>query len=331
MSDLPSPVAVVANSSPSLYRFRAPLLRQLVESGSAVYAVAPEGSFKDQFESLGVEFVPWRLDRSSVNPVAELASVVDLVRIYRRVRPALVQHFTVKANLYGALAARIAGVQLVIGGVTGLGYAFMPGGTSRAILRSGIVPAYRFCSLLSDRIMFQNRDDVVPILGRARLFARKAVVVPGGSGVDLGVFSLGVVSDRERVKLRKKLEINCGTLVVTMASRLLYDKGVREYSKAAQLLRDRWPNVTFILAGEPDPGNRDSISDRDLVRLTEECNVYPVGYVAEMPALLSISDVIVLPSYGEGVPRVLMEAAAMEKPICCLPISQVSGRSSNTV
>ena len=321
MNELPGSIAVVTNSDAYLFRFRTPLLRSLVESGVKVVAIAPAGPFANRIESIGAEFVPWNLDRRSFNPISELRAIVELARIYRRVRPDLVQHFTVKPNLYGAVAARVAGVPLAVCGITGTGYAFAPAKPSRVLLRTILSAWYKFCSLLTDRLVFQTAEDVARVLGKGDLFTSKARVNPGGSGVDVRVFSPKAVPERERAALRTKLRIPEGSPVVTMASRLLWDKGVGEYVEAARTLRGAWPDVAFLLAGSPDPGNPDSVGDDDVAFWHQEGIVRPVGHIKDMPELLSISDVVALPTaYPEGIPRVLIEAAAMARPIVATDI-----------
>ncbi len=319
-SDLPPRIAVVTNSDAYLYRFRAPLLRSLVESGVEVVAIAPAGPFAGRIESIGAEFVPWNVRRRSLNPISEIRSIIELGRIYRRVRPDLVQHYTVKPNLYGALAARLAGVPVVVCGVTGTGYAFTSGKPSRIALRTTLAAWYRLCAALSDRLTFQTQDDAARILGSRGLFASKARVNPGGSGVNVRAFSPDAVPEAKRAALREELGVADGSLVVTMASRLLWDKGVAEYVEAARKLKASLGDVAFLMAGSPDPGNPDSVEDSDVERWRAGGIVNPVGHVEDMPGLLSISDVVVLPSYAEGVPRALIEAAAMARPIVATDI-----------
>ena len=148
LTDLPQSVAIVSNSADRLYQFRAPIIRRLLESGIRVYAIAPPGQSISEIESLGAEFVPWPLDRRSVNPISEVRSLAGLVRIYRRLKPDVSQHFTIKPNVYGAIAARLAGVPVVVGGVTGLGYPFAPTGRLRGPLRSFARLLYRLSSAL---------------------------------------------------------------------------------------------------------------------------------------------------------------------------------------
>ena len=313
---LPASVAIVSNADSSLYRNRAPVMLKLLESGARVYAVAPRGRFADDIERLGIEFVPWEINRGSLNPFLELGSLLALMKIYRRLKPNLVQHYTVKPNVYGAVAARLAGVPVVFGGVVGLGTAFAPGGVKRSILRTGVRAFYELGTTLSDRVTFQIEHDAQVLCGNSVRGRRKAIVIPGGSSVDLNAFSQESVSVAEREKTRKELGIRPDDLIVTMASRLLYDKGVPEYVEAARSIRARRRDVYFVLAGERDAGSRDSVTAEDLNAWAGGGSILHVGFRDDMPQLLASSDIVVLPTYyPEGIPRVLIEAAAMSRPI----------------
>ncbi len=320
MTELPRSVAITTNSGERLYRFRAPIVRALVERGVRVYAVAPAGESAGEIEALGAEFMPWRLSRGGVNPFAEAASVASLVGIYRRLRPDVAQHFTIKPNVYGAIAGRLAGVPVVVGGVTGLGYAFAAGGRRRGVIRSVAGMLYRLAAALGNGVTFQTAHDADVLFGASSRLRRKALVVPGGSGVDLAVFSRDAVSAEARREMRVALGIPTGAPVVTMASRLLYDKGIAEFVEAARAVRARRPDAVFVLAGEGDPGNRESVTERDLAAWRESGDVILPGHVGDVPRLLAISDVVALPSYHEGVPRSLVEAAAMGRAIVATDI-----------
>ena len=309
---LPASVAIVSNSDESLYRFHNPIMKRLVEDGLKVYAVSPPGPFVADIESLGVEFVPWALIRRSLNPFTELASLLRLVRIYRRLRPELVQHFTVKPNVYGALAARLTGVPVVFSGVQGLGYAFGQGGGKRGLLRVALSALYKLTALLSDRFMLLNSHDLERLFSKTSMFRHKAMVVLGGVGVDLREYSADAVSKAARQEFRDRFGIERDSAVVTMASRLLYDKGVSEYVEAARMVRENRPDAAFVLAGSPDPDNPASVACADLEEWAESGDVRVVGHVSDMPTLLAVSDVVALPSYyPEGIPRILIESAAM--------------------
>ena len=324
MNDLPTPVAIVSNSDESLYRFHNPIMKRLVESGLRVYAVSPPGPFVEDIEALGVEFVPWILSRRSLNPLTEFASLVRLVRIYRRLRPQLVQHFTVKPNVYGALAARLTGVPVVFSGVQGLGYAFGEGGGMRGALRVLLSALYKLTALLSDRFVLLNSNDLERLFGETSMFRHKAMVVLGGVGVDLNEYSPGAVSEAHRREFRDRFGINQDAIVVTLASRLLYDKGVSEYVEAAGSVREKREDTVFVLAGSTDPDNPASVSRDDLDGWAESGDVRIIGHVTDMPSLLATSDVVVLPSYSEGIPRILIEAAAMSRPIVSTMIPGVA-------
>ncbi len=320
MKELPRSVAITSNSAERLVRFRAPIVWALAERGVRVYAVAPPGEFADEIEALGADFVPWRLSRGGVNPFTELGSLVSLLRTYRRLRPDVAQHFTIKPNVYGALAARLAGVPVVVGGVTGLGYAFAEGGRRRSVIRPLATSLYRLASVLSDGVTFQTAHDADVLFGAASKARRSALVIPGGSGVDLSVFSQEAVSAKARREMRASLGMSPDAPVVTMASRMLYDKGVVEYVEAARAVRARRPDAVFVLAGARDVDNRASVTEEDLDAWREAGEVVLPGHVTDVPCLLAISEVVALPSYHEGVPRSLIEGAAMGRPIVATDI-----------
>ncbi len=323
-SRLPSSVAIVSNSDDSLYRFHNPIMKALVDAGLKVYAVSPPGPFVSDIESLGVEFVPWVLSRRSLNPFTEFASLVRLVRIYRRLRPEIVQHFTVKPNVYGAIAARLAGVPVVFSGVQGLGYAFGEGGGMRAVLRVVLSMLYKLTALLSDRFVLLNSHDLERLFKENSTFRHKAMVVQGGVGVDLREFRTEAVTEDRGLALRESLGKGQEFQVVTMASRLLYDKGVAEYVEAASTVRKSRSGTVFVLAGSPDLENPATVTFDDLRSWEQSGGIRVVGHIADMPALLDASDVVVLPSYSEGIPRVLIEAAAMSRPIVSTSIPGVA-------
>ena len=313
---LPRVVAIVANADEQLFRFRAPLVRALIDQGVRVHAIAPPGPYIQKIESLGANFVPWHLSRRGYNPFVELTAVLSLVGVYRRLQPQLVQHFTVKPNVYGALAARLAGVPVVVGGVTGLGYLFTPGSEGRRVMRMAVTSLYRTAAMLSQRITFQNQDDIDLLMRSGGLPPNKGLLIPGGSGVDLDAFSASAVDPDERARLRASLAIRDEARVVLLAARMLYDKGIEEFVDAARIVRQRTPEAHFLLAGAVDSGSRGAVPRQALDAWTQEGSVRYLGHREDMTALMAISDIVALPSYyREGIPRVLLEAAAMGRPI----------------
>ena len=250
-----------------------------------------------------------------MNPLLVVWHIILLVRIYWRLKPDLAHHFTIKPNLYGAIAARLTGVPVVLGGVTGLGVMFSATTHWRRVLRSCTILLYRISAKLSDLTTFQSQHDRDVLIGASPL-KEKGRVIKGGSGIDLVAFSPDVVSIRHREKIRAELGIEQGMLVVCMASRLLYDKGVAQYMEAARRTWSKRSDICFILAGEPDPGNSRSVTDKDLENWASEGFVKQVGYRNDIKAIFAVSDIVVHPTcYMEGIPRVLIEAAAMGKPV----------------
>ena len=229
-----------------------------------------------------------------------------------------------KPNVYGALAARLTGIPVVFSGVQGLGYAFGEGGGKRGLLRLTLSVLYKLTALLSDRFVLLNSHDLDRLFSETSMFRHKAMVVPGGAGVDLQEFSEDAVSGTRQLEFRESLGIDQDAIVVTMASRLLYDKGVSEYVDAARMVRERRAGTIFVLAGATDPDNLASVTCADMREWSEAGDVRIVGHIADMPTLLATSDVVVLPSYSEGIPRVLIEAAAMSTPIVSTTIPGVA-------
>ena len=331
MNDLPSTLAVVASTDVRIDHLYRPILRELVNAGVKVYAIAPPGEANAQIEEAGAEFVPWPLDRRSLNPFSNIARVLHLIRIYSRIKPDMVHHYTVKPNLYGALAAWWCAVPVTFTGVTGLGQLFAPGGLPRRVLRVLVQLLYRVAAELSDRLLFQTRHDIDVLLGN-RAIRRKAQVIPGGAGVDIQFFDSRCVPQAERDAVCQELHIDRDAPVVLMASRLLHEKGVTDYVATAHKVRAKNPNVRFLLAGARDPGNFGSVGVAEVEEWRRGGAVDVLGYRHDVRTLFALADVVVHPTYyPEGIPRVLIEAAAMGKPIVSTSIPGVEQILSNDV
>jgi glycosyltransferase involved in cell wall biosynthesis/peptidoglycan/xylan/chitin deacetylase (PgdA/CDA1 family) len=250
-----------------------------------------------------VRWIPWQIERSSMNPFGNLAAVLSLLRIYRREAPDLVHHFTIKAILYGTLAARRAGVDAIVNSVTGLGHVFLSDRLVAQAVRPCIRRWYTW-SLTAEgvRAVFQNRDDLEILAACSPELVQHAVLTRG-SGVDLQRFAPPVSSGNGQ-----------GPKRVLFAGRLIHEKGIREFVQAAHRCRQQGIDACWVACGGPDPGNPSSVDDDTLRRWQEEGSVQFLGHVECMEAELAKADVVVLPSYREGTPRVLLEAAAMGKP-----------------
>lgn len=234
------------------------------------------------------------MNRSGTNPFSELAYIWRLGRIIVQERPDIVLGFTIKPNIYGSSLCRLLKVPAVPN-VTGLGTAFL----GRSAFRRAIIFLYRAAFARARAVFFQNPDDEA-------LFLRERIVRPGqsrvlpGSGIDLSHFRATDLPAQPRF---------------LMIARLLGDKGVREYVGAARKLKEKLPSARFALLGEIDRENRTAVPERELEAWIREGVVDYLGSAPDVRPFISQSAAIVLPSYREGLPRTLLEGAAMGRPL----------------
>jgi glycosyltransferase involved in cell wall biosynthesis len=296
-------ILFVVNAEWYFRSHRLPLARALRDRGMAVSVAAREERGEgDAIRREGFEFVPLILRRRSVNPFRELASFFELLRLYGRLRPDLVHHVTVKAVLYGSIAARWAGVPAVVNAIPGLGSLFGNSGWKGSLLRRAVEAGYRF-ALAGDgmRLIFQNPDDRRYFLERGLTDEAHSVVI-AGSGVDVDAF----VPRPEPT----------GLPTVLLASRLLWNKGVGDLAEAALRLREGGVPCRVVLVGEPDPENRSSVPLESLRRWQDQGCLEWWGRRDDMPEVMANAAVVVLPSYyPEGVPKALLEGAAAGRPL----------------
>jgi glycosyltransferase involved in cell wall biosynthesis len=296
-------VLLFANTEWYLYNFRRSLAGALRDAGHEVLLVSPDGPYGEKLRELGHRWEPAPMVRRSLNPLREYGLVQWLRRLIEREQVDLVHGFTIKPAVYGSIAARLAGVPARVNAVAGMGYVFTSSAPRALLLRPVIRRLLRY-ALDGDgaRLILQNPDDVA-MFSRARLVHPDKVRLIPGSGVDCSRFS-PVSGQRAADRFR-----------VVLPARLLWDKGLAEYVEASRLLRARGVAVDFLLAGEPDPGNPAAVGE-DVVRgWVDEGLVQWLGHVKDMPALFHSVDAVVLPSYREGLPKGLIEAAA-----CALPL-----------
>ncbi len=286
-------ILVAANSTWNIEHFRGGLIRELVRRGHQVTTVSPD---PEGIRS-GKERLPHRtcgMDRSGMNPLRELANIWSLGRIIIQERPNLVLGFTIKPNIYAGGLCRLLGIE-TIPNVTGLGTAFL----GRSAFRRAILFMYRFAFARAKEVFFQNPDDEALFLRERVVRVGQSRVIPG-SGIDLSHFSPSELP---------------GELRFLMISRLLGDKGVREYVAAARMLKDRLPSARFGLLGDLDPQNRSAVQKQELDAWVREGAIEYLGSVSDVRPHIRQAAAIVLPSYREGLPRTLLEGAAMGRPL----------------
>lgn len=281
---------------------RLDLARATRDAGWEVLVASRVGSCRQRIENEGFTFLPIRLKRRSWNPLREFAALIELVSYYRRKRPNIVHHVAMKPVLYGSLAARLACVSGVVNAFGGLGYLFTADGWRVKLLRMVVMRALRFVFRLTDaRVIFQNDEDCQQLVD-AGVVRRTHAIIIRGAGVDLSKFTPCPEKD--------------GTPMVVLASRMLWDKGIGEFIEAARLLKEQGHHATCVLVGRVDEENQRSISSAQLFAWQEEGIVSWWGHRDDMPHVFGLAHIVVLPTYyGEGVPKVLLEAAACGKPI----------------
>lgn len=296
-------VLLFANTDWYLYNFRKSLALALRQQGIDVLLVSPPGSYGARLEKIGLRWIAAPMLRHSLNPVRELALVNWLRRLVLDERIDLVHGFTIKCAVYGSIAARLAGDRPRVSAVAGMGYVFTSADMKARVLRPLVSSLLRIALAGSNaRLILQNGDDAL-MFQNERLVAPEQVRLIPGSGVDCRRFTPG-----ERAR-------GDGAFRVLLSARLLLDKGVLEFVDAARLVRARGRDISFLLAGAPDSGNPAAVPERLVRQWHTDGIVEWLGHVEDMVQLFQNVDAVVLPSYREGLPKGLVEAAA-----CGLPL-----------
>jgi glycosyltransferase involved in cell wall biosynthesis len=288
----------------SLINYRSGQMRSLRDGGDEVVAAGASDGYEDRLAPMGIKFVELPVPFKSINPLADLRLFWHFFCMYRRERPEVVHHFTIKPVIYGSIAARLAGVPRIVNTITGLGFVFSD--SAGPWLRRVVELEYRTALSCSHLTFFQNQDDQALFIKRHLVEQEKTGLVPG-SGVNTQQFAPVTPVDAGECKEQ---------VVFLMMARLLRDKGVYEFIEAASRIKSDYPHAIFQLLGKRDEHNPAVVPLEDLERWRTEGIVEYLGEVSDVRQILSNADVMVLPSYyREGTPRSLLEAAAMAKPI----------------
>lgn len=299
-------VVLFANTEWYLFNFRLSLATALQNAGHQVIMVSPPGRYGDKLLALGLDWRPAPMRRLSLNPISELRLLWWLMQLLRREQIDLVHGFTIKCAVYSSLAARLTGNRARIGAVAGLGYVFTSGSAKARLLRrlAGLTFRTAFAGRRS-RIIVQNPDDLA-LFESSRLARPDQLCLIRGSGVDLQRYTPATEAIRTSAEQPFR---------IVLPARMLWDKGVAEWVAAARLLRQSHPQVRMLLAGEPDFGNPSAVPVDQLQAWHDEGVIEWLGKIDDMPALFRSVHAVALPSYREGLPRSLIEAAG-----CALPL-----------
>lgn len=289
-------IVLSINTSWNLVNFRRNLIQRLQREGFDVVALSPTDAHVPVLTALGVRHIPVVIDSKGLSPVRDLALALAYWRILKRLRPVAFLGWTIKPNIYGSLAAHALGIP-VINNISGLGTAFIKVGPVTRI----VTTLYRAALARSATVFFQNRHDRDLFVAQRLVTGDRTALLPG-SGIDLAQFV--PVAD-----------VPGGPFVFLMVARLLRDKGVVEFVEAARIVRRTHPHAQFHLLGATDVENRTAIPRDELDAWEAEGVVRHLGEASDVRPHLAAAGAVVLPSYREGMPRSLLEAAAMAKPL----------------
>lgn len=288
---------MVANTSWSVFNFRHSLIKELLNCGVELYVIAPEDKFSAKLTEMGCQVLDLPMQAKGVNPIADLALMLRLLRHYREIKPDFIIHYTIKPNIYGSLAAKLADIpSLAI--TTGLGYTFVNQNVVSQVARQ----LYKFAFRYPKEVWFLNEDDRRAFLEHHLIEPDKAVLLHG-EGVNLNHF---VPRDKPQP------DENIRFLLI---ARMLRDKGVCEFVEAARQIRQRYPNAIFQLLGNCGVPNPSVIGREEIAQWEREGVVEYLGTTDDVRPIIAQADCLVLPSYREGIPRTMIESAAMAKPL----------------
>ena len=290
-------ISLVCNTAWAIYTYRQGLIRMLVGKGVEVTVIAPRDRTFDLLTQMGCRCIDLPVASKGTSPREDLHTLWALFRHYRSIRPHVVIHYTIKPNIYGTIAARLAGVDSVAV-TTGLGYVFIQQSRAAQVAKK----LYRFAFRFPREVWFLNRDDKAAFVDQNLLVHPERARLLHGEGVDLEQFAFTPLAEKTHFDF-------------ILIGRLLWDKGVGEYVEAARQLRSRYPQARFRLLGPVGADNPSAITRAEVETWEREGIIEYLGEAHDVRPFIADADCVVLPSYREGVPRTLMEASAMGRPI----------------
>jgi len=290
-------IAVVLNTSWNIYNFRKGLINSLMEKGNQVITIAPKDKYTYHLMEMGCRHIPVKMDSRGANPIKDFLLILELYWIYKKIRPDVILHYTIKPNIYGTIAASLLGIP-VINNVCGLGTIFLK---DNLVSRVAIT-LYRIAFRFPKKIFFQNEDDQNLFLGK-RIVSKKTCDLLPGSGINVHDFTPGISGTKNK------------QFTFLLISRLIYDKGILEYIEAIDALKKEGIDAHFQLLGQIDEQHKRGIPRHVIQQWIEKNQVEYLGTTEDVRSYIEKADCVVLPSYREGTPKTLLEAASMEKPI----------------
>jgi glycosyltransferase involved in cell wall biosynthesis len=289
-------IAIVLNTSWNIYNFRMNFVKSLIAAGHEVHTVAPEDEYTKFLTQAGCRHHNLKMDSRGANPIKDSLLIFELLLIYKRIKPDIVLHYTIKPNVYGTLAASLLKIP-AINNVCGLGTVFL----KKNLVSAVAIFLYRVSFRFASKVFFQNPDDLKLFINK-RLVKAEAVDLLPGSGIDLHRFQPFAYKRNDQ-------------FTFLLISRLITDKGIFEYIEAIKKLKHEGIRARFQILGAIDEEHKRGIKKEVIGQWIQDKTVEYLGTTSDVRQYISSADCIVLPSYREGTPRTLLEAASSSKPI----------------
>lgn len=307
-------IALIGPTDRSIWAFRKGLIKELIKQRHSVFVICSNGPYVELIKSLGAIHIHTKMPRF-IDPIGDIIYFLNLLKFFKREKFDIVHNFTIKPNFYGSIAAKLSKIKQVLSLVEGLGFAYSDEcGLKPWIQRHCFLCIYYILFKLTTRVWLINRDDMSTFINSGIIDKDKIVFIRS-VGVDQVEYSMTSISVATIESLRKEFNIKHNSLVVSMVARMTWSKGVKEFVEASKILNSTCPTATFLLVGEIQPGSPLSVPEEYLTSVNHG-NFKWLDFRNDVPAILALSDVVVLPSYyREGVPRSLLEAMSMGKPI----------------
>lgn len=299
-------ILVLGNHAETLINFRGALLMEFVKAGHTVTACAPEDTadVRGRLKAMGVDYRIVRLDRTGMNPVRDMFTLFGLVSLFRKLHPDSILCYTSKAVIYGSFAGWLTGVRNIYSVIPGLGYVFTGYSFKQRLLRPVVCWLYRAAFSVNKKILFLNQDDIAAFQSFGIIKDINIVAKINGEGVDISQYNIVAAQD---------CACKPGVSFLLIA-RLLRDKGILEYVQAASVLSSKYENAKFRLIG-PFDTNPTAIKEKQVKEWHASGVIEYLGETKDVRRFIAEASVYVLPSYREGVPRTILEAMAMGRPI----------------